>query len=129
MVLIPVQTAMAYRHFEEASQRESKMRRPLIAADEVMGLRDDEMIAFVSGRNLPPILANKYPYYTRPEFTGRFLGHPDHNPEGQVIVQGRFGPKWLRVKEQRVPEKLRHFPQYASGFMQVIEDFNPYERI
>ena len=125
----PVQTAIAYRHFEEASQRESKMRRPLIAADEVMGLDDDEMIAFVSGRNLPPILANKYPYYTRPEFTGRFLGHPEHNPEGRVLAQGRFGPKWLRVKEQRVPEKLRHFPQYASGFMQVIEEFNPYERM
>jgi len=119
----PVQAVQAYAHFDDASRRLSKMQRRLIKPSEVTDLPEDEMIAFISGKGLPPILCNKYPYFTRREMAGRYLPNPYHPPTDRVKVRGMFGDKWLKVREIRVPEKYAHFPQYCLGTALEIESY------
>lgn len=115
--------AREFAHASRGANRKRHVRRPLITPSEVLGLPEDEQIAFVSGRNLPPIRAKKYPYYSRRELAGRYLPNPYHPPLDRISVPGRFGSKTLRVYERAVPEKYRHFPQYASGSALEIEGY------
>lgn len=119
----PVQAVRAYAHFDEASQRRTKMHRKLITPSEVMGLREDEMIVFISGKDLPPIWCNKYPYYERPEMAGLYLPNPYHPPTDRIQMQGMFRRKWLKVREIQVPKKYAQFPQYQSGTALEIESY------
>lgn len=119
----PMAAAREFAHASRGANRKRHVRRPLITPSEVLGLPEDEQIAFVSGRNLPPIRAKKYPYYSRRELAGRYLPNPYHPPLDRISVPGRFGSKTLRVYERAVPEKYRHFPQYASGSALEIEGY------
>ena len=61
----PMQSAFDFAHYERASRNESKRERALLAPNEVLALPNDQMIIFIAGENAPPpILADKYPYYT-----------------------------------------------------------------
>jgi len=120
----PFEHTRDYAHFEEEAHRGTKMRRPLMSPDEIMNMPEDQQIIFISGRNLPPILANKYPYFTRREMAGLYLPNPYHPPMNKVRVKGRFREKWLRVHTVPVPEKYRLFPQYqGQDTLQQIEGF------
>jgi len=85
---------------------------------------EDEQIIFISGQNIPPIKANKYPYFTRREMAGRYLPNPYHPPTDKVRVQGLFGKKWLRVNTVLIPQNYRLFPQYkGQTHLKQIEGF------
>jgi len=115
----PFETAQHMVHFQDASVRKSKVRRELIAPSEVLGMAEDEAITFLSGKNLPPIFHNKYPYYERLD-AGQFYPNPHHPPINQIQVSGFWGKKILPVRRISVPANMRHFPQYQSGSMLVV---------
>lgn len=115
----PFETAQHMAHYQEASVRRSKIRRELIAGSEVLGISEDEAITFLSGKNLPPIFHNKYPYYERLE-AGQFYPNPNHPPINQITVRGFWGKKIIPVRRISIPANMRHFPQYQSGTMLVV---------
>lgn len=119
----PMESAREFAHASRAAQRPAHVRRALITPSEVLALPEDEQIAFISGRDLPPMREKKYPYYTRRELAGRYLPNPYHPPLDRVRVQGRLRPKELRVYTRDVPYKYRDFPQYASGTALEIEGY------
>lgn len=110
----PFEHGREYAHYEEEAHRQSKMQRPLMSPDEIMNMPEDQQIIFLSGKNLPPILANKYPYFTRREMAGSYLPNPYHPPLNKVRVKGWLKDKWLPVHTIVVPEKYRQFPQYQE---------------
>ena len=115
----PFETAQHMAHFQEASVRRSKIRRELIAGSEVLGMAEDEAITFLSGKNLPPIYHNKYPYYERLE-AGQFYPNLNYPPIDRITVRGFLGKKTIPVRRVSVPENMRHFPQYQDGSMLVV---------
>jgi len=115
----PFDTAQHMAHFQQASVRRSKIRRELIAGSEVLGMAEDEAITFLSGKNLPPIFHNKYPYYERLK-AGEFYPNPNHPPIDRITVRGFWGDKTIPVCRVSVPENMRHFPQYQDGSMLVV---------
>lgn len=54
----------------------SQAGRELVQPDELRRMRSDKMIALIE--NLPPAVLNKVPYWSRPEFAGRYLRNPYH---------------------------------------------------
>lgn len=121
----PVEASAEYAHYDEASKRARKQARALMTPDEIINMPSDKMIVMMSGKDLPPIYADRYPYYSREasrELNYRYGPHPKHPPFDQVKVHGRFKSKWVNVRDVPVPSDLRHFPQHDLGTMQVIED-------
>ena len=116
----PFESARAFEHHRQSSQRRSKIRRFLIDPAEVMAMPEDEMIAFISGKDIPPIRANKYPYFERLK-AGSFYPNSNHPPIDRLRVKTLWGHKLLRVSRVSVPAKYAHFPQYACGFALQIE--------
>jgi len=82
-------------------------------------MAEDEAITFLSGKNLPPIYHNKYPYYDRLK-AGQFYPNPNHPPINTIQVRGAFGRKTLPVRRVSVPNHLRQFPQNKNGTMLII---------
>lgn len=122
----PMEAAHRIAQAEQAANHRSKQARSLINPDEVLsGLCEDEQIIFISGHNLPPIRANKYPYFTRQEMAGRYLNNPYHPPEDRVRVQGRFGSKWAPIITEDAPAVLRHFPQHEHGTRSYVKGYRP----
>ena len=116
----PIEVSQNLSHYQQAATRPSKMQRPLITPDEVLNMREDEAISFISGKNIPPIFHNKYPYFERLR-AGEFFPNPNHPPINKIRVRGRWGHKWLKVNRTSVPHKYRQFPQYQSGYAVQIE--------
>lgn len=121
----PFQAAYDFAHFQRAAQHRSVQARQLMTPDEVLALGEDEQILFISGKNLKPILANKYPYYTRREMAGLYLPNPHHPPVDRVRIQTLFGKRWRRVISEPVPQALASFPQYQDGTLSYVEGFKP----
>ena len=83
-------------------------------------MAEDEAITFLSGKNLPPIFHNKYPYYERLK-AGEFYPNPNHPPIDRITMRGFWGNKTIPVRRVSVPENMRHFPQYQDGSMLVCQ--------
>jgi len=111
----PFETAQHVAHYQDESVRRSKIRRELIAGSEVLNMREDEAITFLSGKDLPPIFHNKYPYYERLK-AGQFYPNPNHPPIDNIRVKGFWGWRTYAVKRVSVPSNLKLFPQYKNGF-------------
>ncbi|WP_411820828.1 type IV secretory system conjugative DNA transfer family protein [Hyphococcus formosus] len=114
---------MKYHSFAE--QHRTKQARPLMMPDEVLAMPEDRQIMFVSGKNLNPILAEKYPYFTRAEFAGRFLPNPFHPPHDRVVIPSNWAQRQARVIREPVPEEFAHYPQYSNGEWAFVEGFRP----
>jgi type IV secretion system protein VirD4 len=71
------------------------------------------------------ILADRYPYYERREFAGRYLPNPYHPPCDVVQVAGRFGAEWLRVIREPAPKEFESFAQYQNGDWAYVEGYRP----
>ena len=99
--------------------------RRLMTPEEVLALPEDRQILFISGMNLKPVLAAKYPYFTRREMAGLYLGNPFHPPVNAVRVATRWGMRSRRVITEPVPEKLASFPQYQAGTWSYVEGYRP----
>lgn len=124
----PMNAAHRIAQAERAANHRSKQSRNLISADEVLRLSEDQQVLFISGKDLPPILANKYPYfsrYARHEMAGRYLSNPYHPPADKVPVQGRFGSKMRRIITEPVPQVLQDFPQHQNGSWSYVEGYRP----
>ncbi|MCP5380310.1 MAG: type IV secretory system conjugative DNA transfer family protein [Sphingomonadaceae bacterium] len=122
----PFRAALDHRHFKQASKNRVKQARSLMTPDELLALPDDRCILFISGKNLKPILANKYPYYSRPEMAGMYLNNPYHPPEDRVLITTRRGERWARIVTERIPPALAHYPQYQDGYVRYVEGYRPF---
>ncbi|ODA66580.1 Conjugal transfer protein TraG [Methyloligella halotolerans] len=112
-------------HHSRAAQIRTKQARKLMTEEEILSLPEDRQIIFISGKNLPPVLANKYPYFSRREMAGLYLPNPYHPPGDRVPVKARFGRRWLRVIREGVPEEYAAFPQYSDGEWAYLEGYKP----
>lgn len=121
----PISAGFSLAQFSHASKHRTKQARPLMTPDEVLNMPEDEQILFISGLDLPPIRANKLPYYTRPEMAGGYLPNPYHPPNDRVPVAGRWGSKWVPIVKERVPAHLAHWPQYQSGEWSYVAGYRP----
>ncbi|MDE8653323.1 type IV secretory system conjugative DNA transfer family protein, partial [Novosphingobium album (ex Liu et al. 2023)] len=113
----PFRAAADFAYFSEAARNQKTMPRALMTSDEIINMPEDRMISFISGLNLPPIFAHKYPYYTTRSLNGLWLPNPYHPPLDRVRLPGMFGGTVRRVVTRPVPEKLAHFPQYSDGML------------
>jgi type IV secretion system protein VirD4 len=100
-------------HQERAAHHRAMQGRPLLTPSEILTLPHDRQILMIS--NLPPVLAHRYPYFTRREMAGRYLPNPYHPPADRVRIKTSFGTKWAEVVTEETPEFFRSFPQYTGG--------------
>lgn len=114
---------MKYHAFAE--DHRTKQARALMMPEELLAMPEDRQLLFVSGKNLKPILAEKYPYYTRSDFAGRFLANPFHPPHDSVPIPSRWSERRARVIMQAVPQQFAHYPQYESGHWSFVEGYRP----
>jgi type IV secretion system protein VirD4 len=118
----PFQAGRDAARFAHASRHRTEQARHLLMPDEVLNLREQEQVLFVAGLNLRPMLADKLPYFARPEMAGAYLPNPYHPPHDRVrLANGR----WARVVTERVPARYAHLPQYQSGEWSYIEGYRP----
>ena len=112
-------------HYARAEKMKTKQARKIMTEEEILGMPEDRQIIFISGKNLPPIYAEKYPYYTQRSMAGLYLPNPYHPPETHVRIAGRFSSKMARVIREPVPEKYASFAQYRDGTWAYVEGFKP----
>lgn len=122
----PFGAAFDYAHFAKAEANRAKQSRQLMTPDEILSMPEDRQILFVSGKNLKPIFAHKYPYYMRREMAGLYLPNPYHPPIEKVKVMTRFGARWARVITAVVPDQYALYPQYQYGRMAYVEGYKPF---
>ena len=120
----PFDAARDYADFARAEAHRTKQPRLLMTPEEVLALPEDRQVLFVAGKNTPPILAWKYPYFTRREMAGRYLNNPYHPPADKVRVRGFFRSKWADVVTEPVPEKYASFPQHSDGFRRYVKGYD-----
>ena len=115
----PIYAAYDIHQNAQNFTHQEKQARPLLTPEEILNLPEDQQILMISGKTNTPILANKYPYYTRREMAGTYLNNPYHPPLDRVQVQGRFGPGMTRIKEGSPPWGKKNWPQFQKGFRYV----------
>jgi len=121
----PFAAACDVRHFAESETRRTKQARALMTPDEILALPEDRQLLFVSGKNLRPLLAWKYPYFTRAEMAGLYLPNPYHPPADTVPVRTRWGSAWRPVVTAPLPKRLAAFPQHRDGTLRYVRGFKP----
>lgn len=121
----PFEAGREYAHFARNANHRTKQSRSLKTPEEVLDMPEDRQIIFISGKNLKPIYAAKYPYYTRREMAGHYLANPYHPPVDTVPIAGRFGAKRTRVVTASVPKKFSSFPQYRSDMWSYVKGYKP----
>ena len=97
-----------------------------MSPDEVLNMAEDRQILFISGKDMPPILGQKYPYFSRREMAGKYLNNPYHPPSDTVPVATRFGTRRRRIITEAAPGVLREFPQHADGSWSYVEGYRPH---
>ncbi|MEO1042990.1 MAG: type IV secretory system conjugative DNA transfer family protein [Pseudomonadota bacterium] len=120
----PFEFSFDRAQFGREEVHRTKQARALLTPDEILSLPEDKQILFVSGKNIKPILADKYPYYARREMAGFYLPNPYHPPQDSVTIRTSFGSSKRAVRSGPIPENLRHFPQYQHGMMYWIDGFS-----
>ena len=120
----PFAAAHDFAHYSQAERNRTKQSRLLMTPEEILAMPEDRQILFVSGKNLKPIYAAKYPYYLRREMAGKYLPNPYHPPADKVRIMTRFGPKWAKIVTHDVPAKYALYPQYAAGRMAWVDGYN-----
>jgi type IV secretion system protein VirD4 len=119
----PFEAAANMAHYSRASSNRMKQRRQLLTPDEVLAIPEDRQIAFVSGKNLSPMIAWKLPYYARRELAGLYLADPHHPPTDSVQIMTAFGARRAKVIRGAVPRHCAHLPQYKSGEAAWVDGF------
>ncbi|MEW5421945.1 type IV secretory system conjugative DNA transfer family protein [Amorphus sp. 3PC139-8] len=124
----PFDIAHEYAHLSKASVHRTKQQRPLMTPDEILSLPEDRQILFVSGHNLPPLLAWKHPYFSRQarcEMAGKFLPNPYHPPTDHIRIPTAIFSRWARVVTEPVPAAFADFPQYREGMWSYVRGWEP----
>ena len=120
-----MEAALETAHYSKAAEMRTKQARKLMTEDEVLALRGDKHVLFISGNEPLAILADRMPYFSRREFAGLYLPNPYHPPQTRVQVAGRFGTHWLRVIREPAPEELSSFAQFQNGDLAYVEGYRP----
>jgi type IV secretion system protein VirD4 len=68
--------ALDIAHHSKIARLRTKQTRLLMTPDEIMGMSETQQIIFISG--MKPIMAERYPYYTRREMQGLYAPNPYH---------------------------------------------------
>lgn len=121
----PFKAAAQFARARADARRRSEQQRLLVTPAEVMALPEDRQILFVSGMDLPPILAEKYPYFDQREMAGKFMPNPYHPPTDRVRYRTWWGYRTVPIIETTVPKKFAGFPQYRDGTMRFPKGFQP----
>lgn len=121
----PFSAAFDAAHFARTEKLRTKQARKLMTEEEILSMPEDRQIIFISGKNLPPIYAHKYPYFMRPEMAGLYLPNPYHPPSDAVRIASRWGTKTARVIREPVPRKFESFPQFQDGTLAYVEGYRP----
>ena len=121
----PIDAARDYKHHKRQAGYRAVQQRLLMTPDEVLSMPENRQVLFISGKDLKPVYAAKYPYFSRPEMAGYYLPNPYHPPVDRVAVATSRGTEWRRVISESVPDKLAGFPQYQSGTWSYVEGFKP----
>ncbi|MEE9398548.1 MAG: type IV secretory system conjugative DNA transfer family protein [Methylococcales bacterium] len=74
----PFQAGREIVHWKHEERHREKIQIPLLTPDQILTLPDNRSIIFLSGLNVPPILAYRQPYYERPDVAGAFMPNPFH---------------------------------------------------
>ena len=122
----PFVAANDYAHFTRSAGHRTKQTRSLMTPGEVLAMPEDRQVLFISGRNLPPVYANKYPYFERREMAGLYLPNPYHPPLDRVPIRTRFRNTWAPVVTEPVPDAFAAFPQYGSGTWSYVKGYRPH---
>lgn len=108
-----------YAHYRQQAELPSKQYRLLRTPDEVLNTPSDKQYIFTDG--VPPIYADRKPYYEQAFMAGRYHPNPYHPPLDRVQVKTRFGHAWRRVVTVPVPPAFAHYPQYRNGIYSYVE--------
>jgi type IV secretion system protein VirD4 len=121
----PVSSGYDYQHYGETAELRSRQARRLMTPDEILAMREDQALIFLSGKGIRPIMAEKYPYFSQASMAGYYLANPYHPPVTHVPIATRWGTRWAKVVTERVPTRFSHFPQYQSGEWSFVEGYRP----
>ena len=122
----PLAAGFGLAHGNKEARHHKKQARALLTPDEVLNLPEQEQVLFFSGLNLPPVLADKRPYFKARAMAGGYMPNPYHPPHDRVQLVGPDGKATFgRVITQAVPSHLGHWPQHQSGMWSYIEGFRP----
>jgi type IV secretion system protein VirD4 len=121
----PFGAAFDAAHYARTEKLRTKQARKLMTEDEILSMPEDRQIIFIAGKNLPPLYAHKYPYFTRPEMAGLYLPNPYHPPYDKVPIAGGWRTKWARVIREPVPKRFESFPQFQNGTWAYVEGYKP----
>lgn len=122
----PLEAGNMMAQLDMASTHRTKQQRKLISPDEVMAMKENEQVLLISGLNLPPIRAQKFPYFSRAarkEMAGKYLDTPYHKPQGKVRVHHWYGARWHKIIRGVPPQVLRSFPQFSDGKWDYLDGF------
>lgn len=121
----PFSAMLDMAHHSRNAETRSKHGRKLMTEDEILAMPDDKQILFISGKDLPPVYADKRPYFGCRDMAGRYLPNPYHPPGDRVRIATWFGSKWARVVREDVPKELSVYPQYADGSWAYVYGYRP----
>lgn len=121
----PFSAMLDVAHFNKTAQLRTKQARKLMTEEEILAMPEDRQILFISGRDLPPICAHKYPYFSQVSMAGLYLPNPYHPPHDRVRIATRWGSKWARVIREPVPHEFASSAQYQNGSWAYVEGYKP----
>lgn len=121
----PFSAMLDVAHFNRTAQMRTKQARKLMTDEEILSMPEDRQILFVSGKDLPPIYAQKFPYFLQPSMAGLYLPNPYHPPYDRVQIATRWGTGWARVIHEPLPPHLTSFAQYQNGTLSYVEGYKP----
>ncbi len=121
----PLLAGLQAGYYERASRHRTKQHRLLRTPAEVMNTPESRQYLFISGLDVPPLYAEKYPYWTQRDMAGAFLANPYHPPVDRVTIATRLGKRTRRVITERVPDSLAHWPQYKNGLWSYVKGYRP----
>jgi type IV secretion system protein VirD4 len=122
----PMATGLAMQSLGYEMEHVRRMGRPLMTPDEILAMRQDKALVWARGYGVRPYFTDKVPYYTRPEYAGRYFPNPYYDRDmTRLRVATRWGYRTRNVMRETVPDRYRDFPQYGSGEWQFIEGHRP----
>lgn len=122
----PIRAGHVLRALEYEESHERKIARALKTPDEIMGLDRSKALVMAPGYDVEPFLADKTPYFSKPEYRGRYFPNPYFDQSlDQLTVRGRMGARTRRVIREAVPPEFAHFPQYQNGEWAFVEGYRP----
>ncbi|MBU1210178.1 MAG: type IV secretory system conjugative DNA transfer family protein [Alphaproteobacteria bacterium] len=121
----PFAAAFEVAHFARAARIKTKQARKLMTEEEILAMPEDRQIIFISGKDLKPVFAQKFPYFTRSEMAGLYLPNPYHPPTDSVPVVTWRGTRRFRVIRERAPHEFASYPQFQNGSWAYVEGYKP----